>query len=65
MLTIQPQSAHHSFFMSWMPNSTARAITIMGNKGMMYFKELDWLVCGVAVLATFVSTGAALPPCRA
>ena len=51
--------------MSWMPNSTARAITIMGNKGMMYFKELDWLVCGVAVLATFVSTGAALPPCRA
>ena len=41
VLTIQPHSAHHSFFMSWMPNNTARAMTIMGNKGMMDFNELD------------------------
>ena len=48
-----------------MPNSTARAITIIGSRGIMDFKELDWLVCGVAVLATCFSAGAALPPCRA
>ena len=65
VLTIQPDSAHHSFFMSWMPKSTARAMTMMGNKGMMDFKELDWLLCGGALLAAFGSAGATLPPCRA